>query len=39
MHFDFSLIFQALKTLRNAKNTFLDDFYVKEEEEMLFSNM
>jgi len=39
MHFDFSPIFQALKTpAQNAKSTFFGDFYVKEEE-MLFSNV
>jgi len=38
MHFDFSFIFQALKTPQNGKSAFFGDFHAKEEE-MLFSNV
>jgi len=37
-HFDFSLIFQALKPPQNSKSIVFGDFYVKEEE-MLFLNV
>jgi len=38
VHFDFSLIFQALKTPQNTKPTFFGDLYVNEDE-MLFLNV
>jgi len=38
MHFDFSIISQALITSKKDKSTFFGDFYVKVEE-MLFSNV